>query len=115
MNFYLLGNVVPDCCGSELKTTSSIKTVTRFPPLYTVGPSFYLNKQSIKDISPPNRISDLSTANIDTSIDHNIINISWTAPGGDWNYGRGKIFHTLCNSETSICLHRDIVNELDYL
>ena len=48
-----------------------------------------------KDNSPPNRISDLTSSNIDSAVDNNVLYLQWTAPGGDWNHGHGKNIFTL--------------------
>ena len=74
-----------DCCGSAVPAiiTSSLSPSHQ----QSLSTSLYLSSTSQEDVVPPNRISDLEAASED-----NLISLSWTAPGDDWNYGRGEIF-----------------------
>ena len=62
------------------------------------GPSFYLGTgvALTSDLAPPCRISDLrqvGVANLSVSLE-------WTAPGGDFDFGKGKGFiHSLAYRE----------------
>ena len=74
-----------DCCGSSVPAT----TTSSLPPSHqqSLSTSLYLSSSSQQDAAPPNRISDLEATSED-----NLISLRWTAPGDDWNYGRGEIF-----------------------
>ena len=74
-----------DCCGSSVPAT----TISSLPPSHqqSLSTSLYLSSSSQQDVAPPNRISDLEATS-----EENLISLRWTAPGDDWNYGRGEIF-----------------------
>ena len=86
----ILGIVPSDCCGSGVEGLTNKYKMT-FLPHQTVGPSFYLKHHNDTDVSPPNRISDLTLTNVDTGPDNNIVSLRWSAPGGDWNTGQGTM------------------------
>lgn len=52
------------------------------------------------DILPPNRIADLSVISIEHG--NSTVTLQWTAPGNDYDFGKGNIlisflFLTFCN------------------
>ena len=75
-----------DCCGSSVPSSST--TSLSASHQLTAATSFYLESHSEVDTAPPNRISDLRVSR--EAADTNVITLRWTAPGGDWNYGRGE-------------------------
>ena len=65
-----------------------MKAVTAFSK-QAVGQSFFISRglEDSEDSLPPNRISDLRVVRkIKSSLD---IQLEWTAPGGDQDYGKG--------------------------
>ena len=54
------------------------------------GPAFYVSKgfSLTSDFAPPSRISDLSLYQYEEK--ELQLELSWTAPGGDYDYGRGE-------------------------
>jgi hypothetical protein len=76
------------CCGSRVRFRETIPS----SPFHrqSVGPGFYA-KQGISprtDIAPPNRIMDFRLARtIESSL---YVQLEWSAPGGDYENGKGK-------------------------
>ena len=64
------------------------------------GPAFYLGRgvPLTTDISPPNRVLDLRlTAAHKDSL---AVELAWTAPGGDYDFGKGEgTLHFTINSK----------------
>jgi hypothetical protein len=54
------------------------------------GPAFYLARgvPLTADLSPPNRILDLRLAAANN--DSLTVELTWTAPGGDFDFGKGE-------------------------
>ena len=68
-----------------------MKAITAFSK-QAVGNSFFISRgrEDLEDTLPPNRISDLRVARkTKSSLD---IQLEWTAPGGDQDYGKGLHF-----------------------
>ena len=84
------GKLTSDCCGS-ITPDNNTRQLT-FSTLETVGPSIYSSVHSDLDISPPNRISDLRITGTESGLmeGHRVL-LAWSAPGGDWNNGKGLI------------------------
>ena len=83
-----VNNSLIDCCGSALQYQQGMKAVTAFSK-QAVGQSFFISRglEDSEDSLPPNRISDLRVVRkIKSSLD---IQLEWTAPGGDQDYGKG--------------------------
>ena len=75
-----------DCCGSQVPSSPAFSLPASQQQVLST--SLYLSSTSEEeDGAPPNRISDLEAASQD-----NLVTLTWTAPGDDWNYGRGEIF-----------------------
>ena len=75
-----------DCCGGAVPSVTSSSNLPASSQ-QSLSTSLYLSSSSQEDEAPPNRISDLVA-----SSQENRVSLQWTAPGADWNYGRGKIF-----------------------
>ena len=76
-----------DCCGRSVPSVTRASLAAS--QQQSLSTSLYLRssaREDQEDAAPPNRISDLVAASQD-----NLIRLTWTAPGGDWNYGRGEI------------------------
>ena len=76
-----------DCCGRSVPSVTRASLAAS--QQQSLSTSLYLRssaREDQEDSAPPNRISDLVAASQD-----NLIRLTWTAPGGDWNYGRGEI------------------------
>ena len=58
-----------------------------------IGPSFYINEaiNPGEDKIPPSRITDLSVTTYEN--DESFITLSWTAPGGNLNQGKGSMIY----------------------
>ena len=78
----------PECCGSSIDFGNNTSPTGSFTRLST-GPAFYVARgfSPTRDISPPNRISDLSLQS--QQDDQLTIRLAWTAPGGDLDEGKG--------------------------
>ena len=89
------------CCGSKLPLHDIVPTghFTRIAS----AQSFYLNFGSQTDIIPPSRILDLSLAGRkqkQRSRKSMEVSLTWTAPGGDWNYGSASEYLLACSPDT---------------
>lgn len=70
-------------------TDTSASKLT-FTPVGSVGPSIFSSVHSDQDISPPSRISDLRITGVESDAEEgNTVSLAWSAPGGDWNNGKG--------------------------
>ena len=79
-----------DCCGSQVGFKETIPAT----PFHrqTVGPAFYVRQgmSARADVSPPSRVIDFQmTGTIEDSL---YIRLEWSAPGDDYDRGRGKHF-----------------------
>ena len=91
---HILFNFV-DCCGSQVGFKETIPA----SPFHrqTVGPAFYVRQGMLAraDVSPPSRIIDFKmTGTIDDSL---YIQLEWSAPGDDYDRGRGKYYFISIN------------------
>jgi hypothetical protein len=78
-----------ECCGSLINFKNETSPTGAFERIST-GPVFYMRKGYAfsRDISPPNRISDIQLfRQEDKELQLELV---WTAPGGDYDYGRGE-------------------------
>ena len=84
--------IISDCCGSEVGFKETIPASPFHRQI--VGPAFYVRQgmSARADVSPPSRIIDFKmTGTIDDSL---YIQLEWSAPGDDYDRGRGNFqFH----------------------
>ncbi|XP_065576990.1 calcium-activated chloride channel regulator 1-like isoform X3 [Artemia franciscana] len=76
--------IVPMCCGSSVTIPSHLKKPISTFSRITVGPLLVASGYASEDLIPPGRISDLY---VTSGIDRTIWNFTWTATGGDLDYG----------------------------
>ena len=82
--------ILVGCCGSQVGFSETIPAT----PFHrqAVGPAFYVRQgmSARADVSPPSRIIDFKmTGTIDDSL---YIQLEWSAPGDDYDRGRGKSY-----------------------
>ena len=80
--------IISDCCGSEVGFKETIPASPFHRQI--VGPAFYVRQgmSARADVSPPSRIIDFKmTGTIDDSL---YIQLEWSAPGDDYDRGRGN-------------------------
>ena len=77
-----------DCCGSTIQYPQNMEAISSFSQL-ALGFSFFTSREmeDIDDLIPPNRISDLRI--VKKARDSLEIQLEWSAPGGDQDYGTG--------------------------
>jgi len=79
-----------ECCGSRIAFGNATAPTGAFHRL-VAGPAFYLSRgvPLTADLSPPNRVLDLRlTAAHNDSL---TVDLAWTAPGGDFDFGKGEM------------------------
>jgi hypothetical protein len=79
-----------ECCGSRIAFGNATVPTGAFHRL-VAGPAFYLGRgvPLTADLSPPNRVLDLRlTAAHNDSL---TVDLAWTAPGGDYDFGKGEM------------------------
>jgi hypothetical protein len=78
-----------ECCGSRVAFGNATAPTGAFHRL-VAGPAFYLARgvPLTADLSPPNRILDLRLAAANN--DSLTVELTWTAPGGDFDFGKGE-------------------------
>ena len=94
--FVETGAASPDCCGSTLQPPGS--PASPLPPYSLVlpGPALYLGPGLGGDLAPPNRVTDLKiVAKRPLSLE---VELRWTAPGGDWDYGKAANYDIRCHT-----------------
>ena len=94
--FVETGAASQDCCGSSLQPPGS--SASPVPPYSLVlpGPALYLGPGLGGDLAPPNRVTDLKiVAKRPLSLE---VELSWTAPGGDWDYGKAANYDIRCHT-----------------
>jgi hypothetical protein len=78
-----------ECCGSRIAFGNATVPTGAFHRL-VAGPAFYLGRgvPLTADLSPPNRVLDLRlTAAHNDAL---TVDLAWTAPGGDYDFGKGE-------------------------
>ena len=88
MLLYLFLFAADNCCGSRVRYRETIPA----SPFHrqTVGPGFYI-RQGLSprtDIAPPSRVLDFHVAKIVQ--DSLYVQLEWSAPGGDYDQGKGN-------------------------
>lgn len=80
----------PVCCGTSVPHIATIPTGS-FSRII-VGPSFEISEAVPlkEDPYPPGRITDLRVERVVDSLSE--VKLSWTAPGGDYDKGKGEFF-----------------------
>ena len=94
--FVETGAASQDCCGSSLQPPGS--PASPVPPYSLVlpGPALYLGPGLGGDLAPPNRVTDLKiVAKRPLSLE---VELRWTAPGGDWDYGKAANYDIRCHT-----------------
>ena len=94
--FVETGAASQDCCGSLLQPPGS--PASPVPPYSLVlpGPALYLGPGLGGDLAPPNRVTDLKiVAKRPLSLE---VELRWTAPGGDWDYGKAANYDIRCHT-----------------
>ena len=94
--FVETGGASPNCCGSSLQPPGS--PASPVPPYSLVlpGPALYLGPGLGGDLAPPNRVTDLKiVAKRPLSLE---VELTWTAPGGDWDYGKAANYDIRCHT-----------------
>jgi hypothetical protein len=78
-----------ECCGSRIAFGNATVPTGAFHRL-VAGPAFYLGRgvPLTADLSPPNRVLDLRLAAAHN--DSLTVDLAWTAPGGDYDFGKGE-------------------------
>lgn len=90
------GSVFPNCCGSRLFPKNSLSIPVAPYSMVVPGPALYLGQGLGEDLAPPNRISDLAlVAEAGTNLE---VELAWTAPGGDWDYGTAAQYDIRCHT-----------------
>ena len=91
------------CCGSEMVSEQQ-DSVGQFVRIYT-QPSVYISETNptMKDMTPPSRISDLKITSANTS--SLIVDLKWTAPGGDLDSGKVSSYEIRCHTDPSLLAH----------
>ena len=90
------GPVSKDCCGSMLYPLSTLSAP--LPPfsMTVAGPALYLGAGFGGDLAPPSRITNLA---LNSEDQHSLsVNLAWTAPGGDWDYGTAHKYEIRCHT-----------------
>ena len=79
-----------ECCGSTIDFGNKTSPTGAFTRI-TSGPAFYVSAgySLTRDISPPTRIPDFSLLEQDLS--SLSISLAWSAPGGDYDTGKGDL------------------------
>ena len=95
-----------DCCGSQVGFKETIPA----SPFHrqTVGPAFYVRQgmSARSDVSPPSRVIDFQmTGTIDDSL---YIRLEWSAPGDDYDRGRGKYVRNMLSNGTFYLQYSEI-------
>ena len=97
-----------ECCGTRYPTIATIPT----PPFkrQVMGPSFYMSQGAqffikdgipeMRDIFPPVRITDLHVAR--QIENQNEVQLSWTAPGGDFAAGKAESYEIRYTSDKTV-------------
>lgn len=101
-DLYLKRFVPENCCGSRVEFVETLPT----SPFHrqTVGTGFYI-KQGISprtDIAAPSRILDFRVSRIIN--DSLYVELEWSAPGGDFDKGKGtavQLLHGRSHSKMS--------------
>ena len=78
------GTSVPPCCGSQM-TLLSGEPIGEFS-LHRLLGSYQVTSVKPSDFMPPSQVMDLK-AKVETA---DRLVLSWSAPGGDYNKGKGK-------------------------
>ena len=94
--FVETGGASANCCGSSLQPPGS--PASPLPPYSLVlpGPALYLGPGLGGDLAPPNRVTDLKiVAKRPLSLE---VELTWTAPGGDWDYGKAANYDIRCHT-----------------
>ena len=94
--FVETGGASLNCCGSTLQPPGS--PAAPVPPYSLVlpGPALYLGPGLGGDLAPPNRVTDLKiVAKRPLSLE---VELTWTAPGGDWDYGKAANYDIRCHT-----------------
>ena len=83
-----INNDVSECCGSDFPVRDSIPA----SPFHrqAVGPAVFVKQglSSRTDVAPPSRVLDLRMKNV--AEDSLFVTLEWSAPGDNFDQGRGK-------------------------
>lgn len=81
----------PVCCGSSVPHIATVPTGSFVRKI--AGTSFYVENSVPleEDPYPPGRVTDLRVERVLDSASE--IKLSWTAPGGDYDKGKGINYH----------------------
>ena len=96
--------MLPGCCGSRIEFGNMTAPAGSFLRI-AAGPSFYLGTgiPLTADLAPPSRISDLQLVEVERSgapeVGNLSVNLKWTSPGGDFDFGKGKDYIIVCYAE----------------
>jgi len=103
-------NGVPACCGSFINYQNETSPTGSFHRFAT-GPAFYVPRgfPLTKDISPPTRIIDFQVINqLGSSLN---INLSWTAPGGDYDFGKAERYEIRCHTQREMLSEENFISK----
>ena len=88
--FWLFSDDSGDCCGSRVNNGDTIPASSFMRQ--GAGPTFYV-KQGLsgrRDVAPPSRVIDFHVSSIVN--DSLYVKLQWSAPGNDYDQGKGKHF-----------------------
>jgi hypothetical protein len=105
-----------ECCGSRIAFGNVTVPTGAFHRL-VAGPAFYLGRgvPLTADLSPPNRVLDLRL--VAAHNDSLTVDLAWTAPGGDYDFGKGEtrfLFHFKKLSVSNFPLYLPYFSSLEY-
>ena len=91
------------CCGSRIDYKNATVPTGPFLRIAT-GASFYVARgfSFTEDTAPPSRILDLRL--VHTEKDSLMVGLEWTAPGGDYDFGKGETARPLPAATTCFTL-----------
>ena len=79
-----------------------------------MGPAFYVRQgmSARADVSPPSRVIDFQmTGTIDDSL---YIRLEWSAPGDDYDRGRGKYYYNILFNDTLYLQYFESILKVSY-